>query len=247
MGRIMEHHLVYLPLSVARKIGSKTYVTDSCKKGHYVGRIVSHRGCIQCKKESNKLHMRGKYRDKSYRDALHEARRERYATDSEYRERVLDQCKKYREENADAHRERARKYARENRISGCARKKKWYEQNREHVFSYQKQYEQQNPEKCKAWKAESSRSRRHRRPTVKSELDQFVLEECYDLAAKRTEQFGFEWQVDHMIPLQGINASGLHVWRNFQVIPAWLNYAKKNKMLYTEPMQWLSPAIKGKL
>jgi hypothetical protein len=45
----------------------------------------------------------------------------------------------------------------------------------------------------------------------------------------RTKMTGIEWHVDHIIPLQGKNVSGLHTPYNLQVIPASWNTAKGNK------------------
>jgi hypothetical protein len=56
-----------------------------------------------------------------------------------------------------------------------------------------------------------------------------LIKEAYKLAQLRTEQFGFAWHVDHIIPLQGELVSGLHVIENLQVIPAVENIKKKNK------------------
>lgn len=45
------------------------------------------------------------------------------------------------------------------------------------------------------------------------------------------EATGFEWQVDHIEPINGRDVSGLHVIDNVRVIPASLNYAKKNNQV----------------
>ena len=63
--------------------------------------------------------------------------------------------------------------------------------------------------------------------------DQVVLDQkikqAYELAILRTKKFGFLWHVDHIIPLNGVNVSGLHVIENIQVIPAAENLLKNNK------------------
>jgi len=58
--------------------------------------------------------------------------------------------------------------------------------------------------------------------------DWFIIKEAYELAALRTKMLGFPWEVDHIIPLQGSNVSGLHVPQNLQVIPRKQNRAKWN-------------------
>ena len=48
----------------------------------------------------------------------------------------------------------------------------------------------------------------------------------YDLAQRRTEQTGFAWEVDHIIPL---TKGGLHKPTNLQVVPASWNKSKGNR------------------
>jgi hypothetical protein len=51
----------------------------------------------------------------------------------------------------------------------------------------------------------------------------------YQLAAMLTKASGILHHVDHIIPLQGKNVSGLHVFSNLTVIPALDNIKKSNK------------------
>lgn len=72
-----------------------------------------------------------------------------------------------------------------------------------------------------------------------SEWDRFVCAEAAHLAARRTSLTGIKWAVDHMIPLSGTSACGLHVGANMQVIPATLNNRKQNRMILTLPGEWI--------
>ena len=56
----------------------------------------------------------------------------------------------------------------------------------------------------------------------------FFINEHYDLARMRTKLTGIPWEVDHVIPLKGINVCGLHVETNLRVIPRLLNRRKHN-------------------
>lgn len=60
------------------------------------------------------------------------------------------------------------------------------------------------------------------------ELTLFVYKEAHELRKLRTNFFGFEWHVDHIIPLKGVNVCGLHIYNNFAVIPKVDNLRKGN-------------------
>ena len=51
----------------------------------------------------------------------------------------------------------------------------------------------------------------------------------YQLAAMLTQASGIPHHVDHIIPLQGKNVSGLHTFSNLRVIPGEENVKKSNK------------------
>lgn len=79
----------------------------------------------------------------------------------------------------------------------------------------------------------------HPVPAWQDELDNLVMIEAHDLRKRRQRITGNPWQVDHMVPLQSRTASGLHVAANMQVIPAFMNKGKCNRMTYTQPGEWI--------
>jgi hypothetical protein len=61
-----------------------------------------------------------------------------------------------------------------------------------------------------------------------TELDQFVFNEASKLKELRKEATGFDWHIDHIVPLNHKNACGLHNAYNFQVVPAKWNLKKRH-------------------
>ena len=76
-------------------------------------------------------------------------------------------------------------------------------------------------------------SKTHRTPMWVTDEDRWAIEQVYELAVLRTRIFGFQWHVDHVVPLHGELVSGLHVLHNLQVIPARDNRSKSNKFAIT--------------
>ena len=68
-----------------------------------------------------------------------------------------------------------------------------------------------------------------RTPNWLTQNEFWMMEQAYDLALLRTKLFGFKWVVDHIIPLNGKNVSGLHTPYNLQVIPEKENLTKSNR------------------
>ena len=57
------------------------------------------------------------------------------------------------------------------------------------------------------------------------------IKSIYKLARVLSKKTGVQYVVDHIIPLQGVNVSGLHVPWNLQVITRTENSIKYNKLI----------------
>lgn len=101
--------------------------------------------------------------------------------------------------------------------------------NKSKKSEYDKQYSKLNLTKINTWRAKYRAAKLQRTVKWDLALTEFVCNEAYELTKLRKKLFGFEWEVDHVIPLQGELVSGLHVWSNLAVIPATVNSSKGNK------------------
>lgn len=72
-------------------------------------------------------------------------------------------------------------------------------------------------------------AKKRRTPSWLTADDFWMMEQAYELAQLRNKATGLEWHVDHIVPLQGANVSGLHVPANLQVILAAENLSKGAK------------------
>ena len=112
------------------------------------------------------------------------------------------------------------------RALAAARTNAYTARNREAINAKKRAYSKANLEKrCAA----NARRYAQKIGATPAWANQFFIEEAYALAKMRTAMFGFEWQVDHIVPLKNKRVCGLHVENNLQVIPAVENQRKHNK------------------
>jgi len=167
----------------------------------------------------------------------------------------LEYQKNYYNDNRDAVAEYKRRYQKENGIelalksraryfanheAAKATRRRYYENNLEAVRQRSKEWALANPGRVKEAKHRRRAALTDRLPLWYGEFDEFIISEAADLARQRAELTGFEWHVDHVYPLLGKKVSGLHCGLNIQVIPAYLNLYKKNRMIMTRPLEWIS-------
>ena len=131
-----------------------------------------------------------------------------------------EQAKIYRQNNQD----KIRQYRIDNRES----RSEWLSSNKVRVLGYKKKYREVHKDTVLANNAKRRSYKKQRTVNWDDELTDLVTKEAYLLCELRQKVTGFDWHVDHVIPLSGKIVSGLHVWNNLAVIPAKENLSKKN-------------------
>ena len=147
--------------------------------------------------------------DTACKECVRERKRQIWAANSE---RYRAYGKKYKQANKEIIAERNKKYVVENRETRTATMKAYRQTTKDVQAEYVRRRQAAKLQRTPAWLTED---------------DIWVMREAYKLAKLRTEMFGFSWHVDHILPLQGKEVSGLHVPENLQVIP-WLDNLKKH-------------------
>lgn len=135
--------------------------------------------------------------------------KKRYHSDSEFRKKLLELAKAYRNKT---------KY--ESSSKSKERKKLWRETNREKCREMCRSHYTRNKNYYIAKVAKRRAAKLKRTPKwANLQAIQAIYDNCPP-----------GYHVDHIIPLQGHNVSGLHVEYNLQYLPANENKAKGNRM-----------------
>lgn len=123
-----------------------------------------------------------------------------------------------------------------------ARCRRYGEAHRDSCARRVREWSKRNPSAKSGFISRRRSAKRARVLIADCELTSLIEREARSLAAERSAQTGIDWHIDHLMPMQGDVVSGLHHWSNLQVIPAALNLSKGNRMIYTEPFEWLKDA-----
>lgn len=110
-----------------------------------------------------------------------------------------------------------------------AANEKWRAGNRDKMKNLVRQWRLNNPDKINARDAKRNAAELQRTPPwlTKEHIESIRI--MYAYAKKLQCKTGINYHVDHIVPLQGKNVSGLHVPWNLQVITAEENVKKGNR------------------
>lgn len=137
----------------------------------------------------------------------------------------------YYNKNADREKENKRITYSENPELVLARNRSYYSNNSEDIKIKKRIYKKNNRGIYNSAEAKRHAAKLERTPKWLTEEHLLQIEEFYVLAKE------LQWlsdptdplQVDHIVPLQGDDVSGLHVPWNLQILPRSLNCSKGNK------------------
>lgn len=121
------------------------------------------------------------------------------------------------------------KWVRNNRDRSNEIKRKHIDENRDDHNARCLDWQRKNPGKVREIAMRRHAVKKQRTPLWLSDEHVAEMVKIYDRAAQIQELTGIETQVDHIVPLQGENVSGLHVPWNLQIMSGTANRRKWNK------------------
>jgi hypothetical protein len=124
----------------------------------------------------------------------------------------LEHNRKWHSKNKDRHSKLTRSWYERNKDQHLENSREWYAANRHRKLATTSKREQRCKQATPAW------------------VNMEEIHAVYEGARRLSERMGETFHVDHIVPLQGKNVSGLNVPANLQVLAASENLRKFNKL-----------------
>ena len=204
----------------AKATGSKYYGTGRpCTRGHTANRYASDGCCIECVK----ARATARYLDKKG-EILAKAKAHYAENSDEIKSKVAERSAANPEKRKQSKRE---EYQR-NKQKYLEKAAKWAANNPLKVKQFIKNWAANNPDKAYQYVIDRRMKLKQRLPGWITQEEHEVMQSIYGIARQVNQETGVPHQVDHIIPLRGVNVSGLHVPSNLQILTAADNRAKTN-------------------
>ena len=217
--------MVELPQSrkEALLIGAKHYYTGKeCKYGHTEKRYSSDASCIKCAIER----AAGRYLANA--ESIKKSLRERYAADPEKVKAQVEKRRRQYPEKIKLEKKAGYQKYKQKYIDKAG---EWRLANPEKVKKIARKWTLNNPVAAYQYTVRRRMRLTKRTPVWLTEADRAAIKVVY----KRAYEVGLitevKHHVDHIVPLRGVNVSGLHVPWNLQVLTAVENQSKGNKLI----------------
>lgn len=168
----------------------------------------------------------------------------KYSEDS--KEKLKNYRSNYRSKNKNKNKNYAKEYRIKNKEKLIIKDSIRYQFRKEKVYIQKAIYYSKNKEKISKWMSEYKKNNRglfndmhnrrrmaklHRTPPWLTEDHKKQIRSFYLESSRITKETGIKHHVDHIVPLQGKDVSGLHVPWNLQILTAVENSKKKNKLV----------------
>lgn len=152
----------------------------------------------------------------------------------------------YKARNREKVLEKKRQYNSENRNKQSVWHKEWREKNREYFNEICRKWSENNPDRraeissksAKKYPEKRAKNAAARRARVANAMPKWLtqdqllqIEAVYSKARQLTIETGIQHEVDHIIPIAGKTACGLHVPWNLQILKISENRKKHNKIV----------------
>jgi hypothetical protein len=141
---------------------------------------------------------------------------------------AYERVKAWRAANPDKWAEQKRRYAKRHPEQLVAKTLRWKANNPERAAEVSRNTRLKNAGRVQANKSKYRASKKNRTPNWITTVSLFEMQCIYAYRAA-LQSVGLNYEVDHIIPLQGKIVSGLHTPENLQVIPTIQNRIKNNR------------------
>lgn len=196
---------------------SRYFTGKPCRRGHIAERYVANSVCVDCNGTAY-IVQRREWREANADKSCAYSKKWRAAN----RDKVAEGHRRWRAANPEAVQRRNTDYE--------ARKDKKFEWRQRNAVAWTartRAWQIANPDKHAAISARRRAAKLMATPAW-SERDEIAA--VYTRAASLSRGTGIPHEVDHIVPIKGRTASGLHVIANLQILTAAENARKSNRL-----------------